>query len=246
MGVEGRTKCIKYMLFILNFLFWICGAAMVGLGVWILIDYDSFTIVMDNPFLNSAVYLLICVGAIVTIIAFLGCCGAVQEHKGCLTGYTMMLLLMLLGEFAIVGLVYYFGSDKVEAVIVDAANATFVEYGNKLYITDSWDTVQVLSGCCGLYGYNDYEYTAWADTHTEEFPDSCCTVESIETGTYVNTTICHEKNSEYFYAEGCVTYLKAFIKDNIYNVGGAVIGIAVLQLLGLICGTWLCCAVKKD
>lgn len=32
MGVEGCTKCIKYLLFVFNFVFWVSGRAWGGTG----------------------------------------------------------------------------------------------------------------------------------------------------------------------------------------------------------------------
>ncbi|XP_042343262.1 plakophilin-3-like [Plectropomus leopardus] len=35
MGVEGCTKCIKYMLFFFNFIFWLAGGVILGVALWL-------------------------------------------------------------------------------------------------------------------------------------------------------------------------------------------------------------------
>ncbi|ROL52761.1 CD81 antigen [Anabarilius grahami] len=35
MGVEGCTKCIKYMLFFFNFIFWLAGCVILGVSLWL-------------------------------------------------------------------------------------------------------------------------------------------------------------------------------------------------------------------
>uniref|UniRef100_A0A672NXL7 CD81 molecule a n=1 Tax=Sinocyclocheilus grahami TaxID=75366 RepID=A0A672NXL7_SINGR len=35
MGVEGCTKCIKYLLFFFNFIFWLAGCVILGVSLWL-------------------------------------------------------------------------------------------------------------------------------------------------------------------------------------------------------------------
>ena len=35
MGVEGCTKCIKYLLFVFNFVFWLAGGVILGVALWL-------------------------------------------------------------------------------------------------------------------------------------------------------------------------------------------------------------------
>ncbi|XP_002740633.2 tetraspanin-18-like [Saccoglossus kowalevskii] len=245
MESEKTPKCIKYMLFLLNFIFWLCGMAMVALGVWILLDFPAYLEVLDNAFLQSAVYLLIGVGAVVTVVAFLGCCGAIMEKKAMLIMYTCLVMLMLLAEIALAGMIFYFGLSDIEAHILEAANSTLVMYGEQKAVTDSWDTIQRLGKCCGINGPDDYEYTAWANEHIDQgFPDSCCTTESLESAKYINLTLCHDENPDYFNGEGCVTALKDFVTNNVYIAAGIAVGVAALQLIGVIAGYCLCCAIE--
>ncbi|XP_077994583.1 tetraspanin-18-like [Glandiceps talaboti] len=237
--LEGCLKCMKYLLLVLNFVFWVCGVAMVGIGIWILVDYSSFTKVLDNPLINSAVYLLIGIGGVITIIAFLGCCGAMKESKILLALYGLILLVMFIAEIAVAGMIFYFGYSDVEERFLKAANETFVKYGTEQAIAESWDSIQHLGECCGIKSPDDYQYTQWSETG-KTFPDSCCAVKDLKSGVYKDQTKCHAKVDGFFYKTGCLNKLKAFVQDNVVIAAGVAIGVAVLQLIGIIGGCMLC------
>lgn len=67
----------------------LAGAAILGVGVWVKVDSGSLLGLLDNaegvpPGLSQLVnvsYLLIAVGAVLLVIGFLGCCGAVRESR---------------------------------------------------------------------------------------------------------------------------------------------------------------------
>uniref|UniRef100_A0A8C8GQX9 Tetraspanin n=1 Tax=Oncorhynchus tshawytscha TaxID=74940 RepID=A0A8C8GQX9_ONCTS len=90
MGVEGRMKCVKYLLFFFNFIFWLCGLALIVLGVLVQVALHS-TVVINNVSASSAPLVLIVVGVIVFFIAFFGCCGAWKES------YCMVTMLKCCG-----------------------------------------------------------------------------------------------------------------------------------------------------
>ncbi|XP_039206659.1 CD81 antigen isoform X2 [Crotalus tigris] len=92
MGVEGCTKCIKYLLFVFNFVFWLAGGIILGVGLWIRHDSQTSVILQSSLEDQSApntfyigIYILIAVGAVMMFVGFLGCYGAIQESQ-CLLG----------------------------------------------------------------------------------------------------------------------------------------------------------------
>lgn len=69
----------KYRKLIYEFInFQLVGLAMVGLGVAVLLKWTTITDIVKSH-LPVAPWLFIVVGAIVFIIAFFGCCGAIRE-----------------------------------------------------------------------------------------------------------------------------------------------------------------------
>lgn len=67
----------------------LAGAAILGIGVWVKVDSDSLLGIVESvenapsglAELAYVSYVLIGVGAVLLIIGFLGCCGAVRESK---------------------------------------------------------------------------------------------------------------------------------------------------------------------
>ncbi|CAO2581687.1 Tspan8 [Lemmus lemmus] len=101
--MAGVSGCIKYSMFFFNFLFWICGTLILGLAIWVRVSKDGKEIVTSgdagtNPFI--AVNILIAVGAIIMILGFLGCCGAVKESRCMLLLFFIGLLLILFLQVA--------------------------------------------------------------------------------------------------------------------------------------------------
>ncbi|KAH0616359.1 hypothetical protein JD844_027400, partial [Phrynosoma platyrhinos] len=88
MPVKGGTKCIKYLLFGFNFIFWLAGTAVLAIGLWLRFDSqtkDIFEHEDNNTTFYTGVYILIGAGALMMLVGFLGCCGAIQESQ-CMLG----------------------------------------------------------------------------------------------------------------------------------------------------------------
>ena len=57
-----------------------------GLGIWIAVDYASFTDILSaNIAFYNATYIIIGVGAGIVVLSFCGLCGAWKENKCLLT-----------------------------------------------------------------------------------------------------------------------------------------------------------------
>lgn len=79
---------------------------MLGLGVWVLVDPMGFKeIVAANPLLFAGVYVILAIGAMLFLLGFLGCCGALRENQ--------CLLLFVSATFS-----FMHSSHKMECGIV--------------------------------------------------------------------------------------------------------------------------------
>ncbi|XP_070559219.1 CD151 antigen-like [Ptychodera flava] len=247
-------KCIKALLFVFNFIFWLSGCALAGVGIWIVIDSESFIQVLDNPLLINAAYIMIGVGGFVLIVGFCGCCGALKESKCMLGFYFTMLLLIFLIELAAGILASIYGSD-IERYVEKTMNETLqLEYGEKKLVTDAWDEGQLVFECCGTYGYSDYLTSRWIESDranpSENYPESCCKIADITIGQPTDRAKCYDPTdpmwaTEYMNTNGCVQEFKEWVDQRIYILGGVGIGIACLQLFGMILAICLCRNIRS-
>uniref|UniRef100_A0A3B5QS45 Tetraspanin n=1 Tax=Xiphophorus maculatus TaxID=8083 RepID=A0A3B5QS45_XIPMA len=84
--------CVKYAIFIFNFVFWLAGTGVLAVGLWL--RFDSRTKPLfegeDSPSVFfTGVYLLIAAGGLMMVVGFLGCCGAIKESP-CMLGLVML------------------------------------------------------------------------------------------------------------------------------------------------------------
>uniref|UniRef100_A0A8C4QBD1 Tetraspanin n=1 Tax=Eptatretus burgeri TaxID=7764 RepID=A0A8C4QBD1_EPTBU len=103
MGIQGCFKCVKTLLFIFNFIFWLAGAAVLGIGLWLRFDNqtkDMFNLDDAPSTFYIGVYILIGIGALMMFMGFLGCCGAIQESQCMLGSFFICLLVVFAAEIA--------------------------------------------------------------------------------------------------------------------------------------------------
>ncbi|XP_036386550.1 tetraspanin-2-like [Megalops cyprinoides] len=112
--VQGGMKCVKYLLFIFNFIFWLVGSLVLAVGLWL--RFDPVVV----PLLNEGgpetfflgVYILIGAGALMMLVGFFGCCGAVRESQ-CLLGSFFACLLIIFGAEVAAGVFGFLNKDKI-------------------------------------------------------------------------------------------------------------------------------------
>ncbi|KAI3389220.1 hypothetical protein SNEBB_002290 [Seison nebaliae] len=220
----GQGKCqslSKMILFIFNFLLFICGAVVCGLGIWARVDSKSFldqitkflkTIkisdVIHIDYLKSAALLLIIAGAILLLLGFLGCWGAYRESICLLSIYCTLIGLILLAE--LVGAILLFVmKSKVENVLKTEMKKQFNKQSTE--IKEAFNAIQTELKCCGVDGSTDYG---------QDVPQSCYPT---------NNTITP-------YTEGCWKAIENKIKSNANSVGIAAIVTILVQIVSFTLG----------
>ncbi|XP_070596557.1 CD63 antigen [Erythrolamprus reginae] len=228
MGVEGGMKCVKYLIFFFNFIFWLCGIALIALGIYVQIELKN-TLVMTGPASASAAPIVILsVGVIVFFISFFGCCGAVKENYCMVTTFAVLLTIIFLVEIA-AAITGYIFKDKVKAVIKDEIHQEMNNY-NISAVKKSLDTLQQKYNCCGINSYTDWYNVT--DFKPGEVPASCCKKD-------MNCT--KNPTPENTFEEGCVKKIEDWMRKHIVIVAAVALGIAFFELLGII---FACCLMK--
>lgn len=229
MAVSGGMKCVKYLVFIFNFLFWIAGIALIGLGIYVQIQLNK-TIVIQNASSSGAPIVLIIVGAVIFVVSFFGCCGAWKENYCMVTTFAVILTLIFLVEVAAAIAGYVF-KDKFKSVIDDALRKTMADYSSNNDTRLAMDTIQQDFQCCGANASSDWRN--YAPFKNGSLPDSCCINETKSCGANpVSTNI---------FSKGCEAGIKDWLEKNLKIIAGVAIGIAAFELLGII---FACCLMK--
>lgn len=106
------SSCVKYMIFLLNFIFWLFGGLLIGIGFYAFVDkWQATGLIKLETFydivLNISLVMIIA-GGIVFVVSFAGCLGALRENTCLLKFYSLCLLMFFLCEMAvaIVGFVF--------------------------------------------------------------------------------------------------------------------------------------------
>ncbi|KAI4902998.1 hypothetical protein NFI96_012028 [Prochilodus magdalenae] len=145
--VQGGMKCVKYLLFFFNFIFWLSGSLVLALGLWLKFD-SSTSSLLNNGAPETffiAVYILIGAGGTMMLVGFFGCCGAVRESQ-CLLGLFFTCLVVIFGAEVAAGV---FGIMKKNQVIEEVQNFysnLIKEGGNNTAVVSIYHRIL---DCCG-------------------------------------------------------------------------------------------------
>ncbi|NXN81739.1 TSN8 protein, partial [Bombycilla garrulus] len=223
----------------------VCGCIILGFSIWIRVSSaqqvnacSHTSTVVDNT-MFAGVNLLIAVGAIIMILGFLGCCGAVKESRCMLMLFFIALLLILILQVTggILGAVY---KPQVEAVFnltlsssLSALQSTTGEY--KEY-QEEFQKFERKNHCCGLLnGFKD-----WGENFNQPSSNICqCEVEDT------SSDLCTKYQNRYIYKKPCGQVIIQEIKDNLVVVMGIAFGLAVVEIIGLVFSMTLYCQIGR-
>ncbi|KAM5263882.1 CD9 antigen isoform 4-T4 [Ctenodactylus gundi] len=219
MPVKGGTKCIKYLLFGFNFIFWLAGIAVLAIGLWLRFDSQTKSIFeqeSNHSSFYTGVYILIGAGALMMLVGFLGCCGAVQESQ-CMLGLFFGFLLVI---FAIEIAAAIWGYSHKDEELQDFYKDTYNKLKNK--DEPQRETLKVIHkalNCCGVAGV------------VEQFISDICPKKDF---------------LENFQVKPCPEAIKEVFDNKFHIIGAVGIGIAVVMIFGMIFSMILCCAIRRS
>ncbi|CAD6193053.1 unnamed protein product [Caenorhabditis auriculariae] len=222
------NKCVKYFFWLINFLFFILGAVIIGLSIWILTDQNfsstvSSTVKIDLSAVNFQnlylfLYLTLGIGAALLVLGFFGCCGSCCESV-CTMSLYFLLVLALFGV-EILGIVLYFvkKSSLRETFTNVWRNELVAKYSTQENIRNMLDNVQRNLNCCGASGCSDYiPYTG--------FPLSC------QCSTLTQP--------------GCATVVYTLLESNLVYVIVAAAVVLVVEVFAMIFSCVIISAVRE-
>jgi len=230
--MNGCGKCLKYLMFIFNFLALVGGIVVMAVGIWTCVDHAYMEQLLGTNLYMSAAYILISTGIVVILVSFFGCLGAIKEIKCMLLTYFIVMfgifVTMLVG-----GILGYAFHSNVKLSMRTRMYSSLSEYGTTRGTTDAWDFTQSTLECCGVEGKEGYK--VWVKENRlfnsdARVPPSCC--RKIADGTPM---LCEcSPNEQTAYLVGCLDKGVEAVTTQSAIVGGVGIGVAFVMLLGMI------------
>ncbi|XP_051517092.1 CD82 antigen-like [Myxocyprinus asiaticus] len=247
---KGCITATKYFLFLFNLIFFIFGSMIMGFGLWILLDNQSFIAVLQDSSMALKVgsYILIGVGSFSMVLGFLGCLGAIYEIR-CLLGlYFTCLLLILLAQVAAAVLIY-FQRDVLREETTEVVTKIVANYPGQNKTTEqAWDYIQRTMQCCGWIGHIDWIANNVMKNYTAGnlYPCSCHNT-SLPPHNVAENGFCEATSNDWpIYQMGCLENVESWLFSNYGVILGICLGLAVIELLGMILSMGLCKSVHQE
>uniref|UniRef100_A0A8C1CTU4 Tetraspanin n=1 Tax=Cyprinus carpio carpio TaxID=630221 RepID=A0A8C1CTU4_CYPCA len=261
MAVTGCSQCIKYMLFFLNFIFWLAGGVILGVALWLRHDSQTSSLLMLQFEGNQApgtfhisVYVLIAIGAVMMFVGFLGCYGAIQESQ-CLLGTFFTCLVILFACEVAAGIWGFINRDTVRLHILYI-------YTQKICILrlslSRFLSVQISTELINFYDAAYIKALDPVDTPSrqaaskvlEVFHDTleCCGKgDDNQLFTAVQSSLCPKKTipADPLISQSCHTKLRDLFTEKLHVIGLAALVIAVIMVFEMIFTMVLCCAIRN-
>lgn len=203
----------------------ICGLAILTVGILAKVQLSSVPDKVDTNVMFPSITLIV-LGSIIVVISFFGCCGAIRESHCMTITFASFLLFILLVQVAVA--VYAFVVVKNPENITEQYTVVFNDYSTKNESRDLVDIVQTSFACCGVNGPDDFKLQLMSP------PPSCCSKVENET--------CSTKE---FYQDGCISKIKKVLELLGSVLGGVAIGIAGVELIGIIFALCLANSIRN-
>ncbi|KAG8232284.1 hypothetical protein J437_LFUL011224 [Ladona fulva] len=260
MTLDCAAWLAKYLLCLFNFIFFLAGSAVLGIGIWLHVDKESFisfTQRTQNPTLQlfgrttvveQAAYILIAAGAFIFIISFFGYCGAIRESRCLLLSYAVFLFLILVLEVTAGGLAAGY-REKAEEKAKDFLKSSIKDYystkDKEDAVTLMWNYLMATLSCCGVDSYKDFQLSDRWREGNQKVPNQCCVLQpdGPDPALYKPRdphcpNVPTATNS--YYETGCYQAFLSWVNEHTDIVIGVVIGLGVIQIIGICLACCLC------
>ncbi|KTF94310.1 hypothetical protein cypCar_00015835 [Cyprinus carpio] len=259
---EGGIQCIKYLLFVFNFIFWLAGTGVLAVGLWLRFDErtkEFFTGEDASTVFLTGVYILIVAGAIMMVVGFLGCCGAIREST-CMLGLFFVFLLIIFAAEVAAGIWGLSNQENVGDSHSPESQVTFICIALHFIQPLSPDTLsfsfyfslvpQIVTDVQRFYTevFNKYKETKQEALRESlraiQYGLRCCGPSGIIFDGATET--CPKAEGlQVLVTKSCPDAIKELFTSRLQVIGGVGIGIGVIMIFGMIFSMLLCCAIRR-
>jgi len=246
------SPCLKWTLFIFNFVFWIFGLLLSAAGAYgvyfTAVEHNGQGDKLEQAYIviTDLSAMLLALGMVIWLVSYAGCIGALRENLCLLKFYfwTLTLILILELVIAISCIVFPWKSRSfVEWMLSDRLVQKYMESDNT---KDLVDTIQSSVECCGMTnnGYLDWNLNEYFNCSESSpsvqrcgVPPSCCR-NYLDPTAQDNILMCGydaqklktREAGAVIYTRGCVTAIIQLLESNLYVAAGVIFAITLFQM----------------
>ncbi|XP_075167205.1 23 kDa integral membrane protein-like [Haematobia irritans] len=210
---------VKYVLFIFNILFVVCGILLIVFGSLMLSSIGDIKDIVNSAETHTVPIAVLVLGCIIFVIAFLGCCGAIRENSCCTMTYSVIMFALFLCQLALVIFIWV----KREAILNAMDYSIKSIWDQRQTDRSLMDGLELGLKCCGYNGPTDYTL--------ETVPKSCCGA---------SATSC--SMVEALLRPGCRSAFDRTWSKNLDIIRYAGLGVAGIELIAFI---FACCLANQ-
>jgi len=246
---EGCVHCARVTLIIFNSIFLIVGLAVLGVGIWLVADPNVSSILAiaggagNSNIIRVVAYIFLATGGLIFLVSLFGIIGASRWNKCLLATYIAFITILICAQIAVVILGFVASREIGDALkdgMKDFIRTSYDETDNAL--SNSWRRLMATRECCGVDGYQDWQTldTAWYRNTGQptnwNWPKQCCKLQDQTNpdSNPDNETACRAGTASAVSQRGCYDQMESFLRRYVFAIGGAFIGIFLLQVLVLI------------
>ncbi|XP_031442728.1 tetraspanin-18 isoform X1 [Clupea harengus] len=235
--MEGDClSCIKYLMFIFNFFIFLGGALLLSVGIWVLVDPMGFReIVAANPLIFTGVYVILCLGALLFLLGFLGCCGAIRENRCLMLFFFMLILIIFLAELAAAILAFIFREHLTRQYFTKELKHHYQGNNSTDVFTTTWNAIMTTFDCCGVNGAEDFEESLYHLLNPAKMvPEACCQRNHLLGDVpFVSREDCLT-GSMLIRHKGCYSAVVEYFETYIYLAGALAIVVLTIELFAMV------------
>ncbi|XP_019881817.1 CD63 antigen-like [Aethina tumida] len=226
MDLDVGMKCIKYMLFVANFMFVMIGFLLISIGTTIEAIYRDFEVFMESHFFSPAA-LCVAIGVIIFFVALFGCLGALKESTCLVNTFAYCLIVILILEIS-ASIAAYAMRNDLKGYLRSNMNDSLDVYIISAEDKEGWDNMQKTLSCCGIESSQDFT------RKNISIPDSCRS--------------CDQENctqEQPLYKSGCLDRLTYLVSECALLLGIGALCVSFIQILGIVFAKMLAKSIRK-
>ncbi|XP_008301647.1 tetraspanin-7-like [Stegastes partitus] len=222
METKPLIFCLKTLLLLYSFIFWVTGVVLLSVGLWWKFMLGPYTLLISSgP--SNAPFVLSGTGAAIVLFGLYGCFATCRGRPWMLRLYAVFLSLVFLTEL-IAGISGFVFRHEIKGTFLTTFSDAVMRYDGRDDRSLAVDGVQRRLRCCGVSNY-----TSWLSSlyfPVAGIPASCCVSFSDCSGTDLkNATVAARK----VHKQGCYELVTSFIESNMGIIAGVTFGIAFSQ-----------------